>query len=599
MRSALPFLAFAHWIAAASGLPAQAPGADAGPTIECEIDHREAGRWSVRVHATRLDPTRRDVALELPDWGEWTALDSDYLQAVRFAPELESFSHIAGSTGGSTGDAARSYRLRLPPDWNGELEAEYTLLHLKAGSPVHDEHPLLPFDTPSYTQAFLINTLMRVLVDGKPLEAKRIVRIRAREGETVATGWNGVSTGSQISELPQAIDNALIVIGELVGHAQDLEGDAPCEVIQFARGPDATGDVLALVRTLLSAYTRNTSRVLDSPARVFLDDPCGGNTGGTRTDRGFVVQFDPREADGSEQPAFRKLVAHELFHNWLGGLIRSTDESMVWFSEGFTEYLALWHLAAEGLASREWFAGELAGMDASIREGDAYGRVAFADPDVEWRDEEGSNEALAYRGGAVLAFHADVALRRAGRPGLPEMITDLIARDGGRLSQRAVLESCAALGLTDFHRLHIAGRELPPLADALASIGFTPRRRDVNLAYLGIESSGGLGVGRVLAIDPEGPAAGTGLQVGDKLCGYFPSRTTGVEIRESVETKYRFGLNRVAVGIEGTYIEAIRESRELKLPLTPRPIPGGFRTEYDASGETLARFFAFRAASGR
>jgi len=71
-----------------------------------------------------------------------------------------------------------------------------------------------------------------------------------------------------------------------------------------------------------------------------------------------------------------------------------------------------WHVAASSLASREGFAERIAIMDAAARGSAVYGQVAFGDPDVGWRDHDGPRETLGYRGGALLAFHADVELRR-------------------------------------------------------------------------------------------------------------------------------------------------------------------------------------------
>ena len=100
---------------------------------------------------------------------------------------------------------------------------------------------------------------------------------------------------------------------------------------------------------------------------------------------------------------------------------------------GFTEYFAVWHVAASGLASREWFAERIAILDAAARGSAAYGQVRFGDPDVGWRDHDGPREKLGYRGGAMLAFHADVELRRQGRPGLLQLIADLMQQDDRRL----------------------------------------------------------------------------------------------------------------------------------------------------------------------
>lgn len=75
-------------------------------------------------------------------------------------------------------------------------------------------------------------------------------------------------------------------------------------------------------------------------------------------------------------------------------------------------------MAASGLASREWFAERIATLHAEARGSAACGQVRFGDPDVGWRDHDGPRETLGYRGGALLAFQADVELRRQGRPGL-------------------------------------------------------------------------------------------------------------------------------------------------------------------------------------
>jgi hypothetical protein len=588
---ALPSLAVALLAALVPAAAAQqAPAAT--PLVEYRIDATDDGRWMLRLHATGLDPAHRDVTLELADWGEWQALDAAYLHTIRFEPGLASTARSAGYSG----DGARRFTQQLPADWNGELVAEYALTRLKFGADEHDAHPLLPFDQPSCTQAFLINTLMRVLVDGRPVPARRTVHIQAPPGATVATGWAGVSTGSQDSELPDGVDNSLIFLGELKGRATALAGDAPCEVIQLARGPDLSGPVLGLVQTLLGAYVRDTGRALGRPMRVFLADPCGGHTGGTHTDRGYVVHVHAEAADATEAQDFRRLLAHELFHEWLGGLVHAQDASTTWFTEGFTEYLASWQLAASGLLSRAWFAEQLAGKDAEVRDGEAYGQVAFADPGVSWRDGGGSHEHLAYSGGAVLAFHADVALRRAGRPGLPEMIQDLLARDGGRLTLQSIHDAFAALGLEDFYRRYVAGRELPPLGDALVSIGYVPQRTAAALTYLGIESSGGLAVGRVLSIDPDGPAAGTSLQVGDELLGFSPARENRPTVGDSVTTTFRFGLDRIASGAEEAVLDVQRAGQELQVRVVPRLISGGFRTAYQPEGESLADFFNYGGA---
>jgi hypothetical protein len=170
----------------------------------------------------------------------------------------------------------------------------------------------------------------------------------------------------------------------------------------------------------------------EDPVRLFIAPWEGG---GTMTDHGCIVGA-PGALDDGLAPDYVRLLAHELFHIWLGGYLSPDDESLVWFHEGFTEYCAVWHVAASGLASREWFAERIAIMDAETRASEAYGRVAFADPAVSWRDDNGPNETLGYRGGALLAFCADQELRRQGRPGLLQMLADGPAAQAVRIGDQ-------------------------------------------------------------------------------------------------------------------------------------------------------------------
>ncbi len=563
--------------------------------IEYWLEHDPSpgdGTWKVRLSASGLDTAQRDVTLELSDWGGWGDVDSLYLRGVHIDPPPRRAGTDTAT--GWSGDGARRFELQVPDDWDGHVAAEYALHHLEAGSRVHDQKPLLPFRTTTYTQAFSINTLMRVLFNGEPVRATQRVHIRAPDGMTIATGWGGVSTGRQTADLPYEVDNALIVIGKVVGHESATGDAASCEVIQFAAGPDVTDQVVPLVKSLLSAYARSAGCGLGFPVRVILNDPCGGNIGGTRTDRGLVVHVDAREPGFVSQDGFKRILAHELFHNWLGGLIAADDESTVWFSEGFTEYLALWHLVSGDHLPADWFADRLVGMDSTIREGEAYGRVAFADPGVRWRDGDGPNETFAYRGGALLAFHTDVALRQAGRAGLPQMIADLIHQHAGKLSHDTIRHWYESNGLAEFYHLYVAGRELPALSEALVSLGFVPQRREEALTYLGIQTHAGLSVGRVLAIDPDGPAAATELKVGDKIRGYYPARSERPQVDDAVDTPYRFGLERITPDRAGTYVDVLRDGRELQVPITPRIIPGGYITRYAAGGEQVRAFFEFR-----
>ena len=139
--------------------------------------------------------------------------------------------------------------------------------------------------------------------------------------------------------------------------------------------------------------------------------------GGTRTD-GAIAVGCPAGLQGDAHAYTLHFLAHELFHDWLGGQLQSTEgERLAWFWEGFTEYASLWQLAQQGAVSRAWFAQRVLDWEADLAGNENWGELAFADPDVDWRD--GVIEPLAYKGSALLAFELDVTLREA--PALYEL----------------------------------------------------------------------------------------------------------------------------------------------------------------------------------
>ncbi len=60
--------------------------------------------------------------------------------------------------------------------------------------------------------------------------------------------------------------------------------------------------------------------------------------GGIALHNSFAAYF----SQGITKTQFKKLLAHEHLHNWIGGAIKNTEEELnYWWSEGFTDYYAL------------------------------------------------------------------------------------------------------------------------------------------------------------------------------------------------------------------------------------------------------------------
>jgi predicted metalloprotease with PDZ domain len=313
----------------------------------------------------------------------------------------------------------------------------------------------------------------------------------------------------------------------------------------------------------------------------------------------LIVGYQEEDLESGLSSGFFHLLIHEVAHCWVGGMLPPPEgETLVWFHEGFNEYLCMWHAAAAGLRGPDWFAEELAQHETAARRS-SLGRVAFADPGVRWRDDDGPNETMGYKGGALLAFLADVELRRQGRPGLPLMVADLL-RAGEPLSLAAIRAWMEENGLRDFHAARVARPDpLSGVGEALLALGYEPSESEAALTYLGLRTDVDGPPCEVLEVDPEGPAARAGFRPGDRIQGWFPARVAPPLVRPSVATPYRFGLAVIASGAETAEIDVLRGGEELKLSVEPRLIAGGYRRSYRRGGPAVDAFFRYEPPERR
>jgi hypothetical protein len=477
----------AAWLVAVT-LPTSSDDGDRKPprleyTMRCELDGT-ADRLEVDLVVTGLDPAKRDLAFELPLWGEWIELDEYYVTRVRAAPPVKH-------------DLVNRFYWRpvLPADWGGRLELHYELPIVALQSAAHERHGLLPWRMPSYVHAFTANTLMRLLVGGERQDADRRLELIAAQPKPgspswhVVTGWGGVSESRQSIVLPPGADNTALFFGEIVGRSTMESGTGGAiDVVQFGRHVDRTPIVLELAHQLRGTCALQLGVLPPGAETLVITEP---GLGGTHVEGAIALGHPEAGAKGELEVGTAHFLAHEMFHAWLPGVLKAkprtpgvTDggDGLEWFFEGFTEYFSLWHLASLGKVTPQEFADRVRWFERLCRESSAFGEVAFADPAVNWR--EPAAESIAYKGGMLLAFHLDVELRALGEPGLPQLFRDLMAENAGRYDLAALRNWCVANGLEETWQRLVERPAEFAVDDALVRIGYRERREGENRILL-------------------------------------------------------------------------------------------------------------------
>jgi hypothetical protein len=547
------------------------------PRVEYRLRYDPALRdaaWEIELRGRGLAEVH-GLALVLEDWGEWTRVDDYYLRDLRSDPPLRR----------DPEDRTR-FRVDAPRGWNGDLKLSYEIPAAELGSGAREHHGLLPYRAPTYSLGFSANTLMHAVWDGMPAEFAPAIEISVPPDWTIATGLAPSSRGRLSTVIPASTGNTVISFGRPRSVAASSDPALPIEVVQWGGKEEKASSVLRFADVYLSACTSATGMPPTGPMHLIVTEP---GFGGTRVD-GAIALGCPTDLDPQEDGGTLHFVAHELFHDWLGGRLRSAtdDESLCWFWEGFTDYLSLWELASSGLVSRAWFAERLATCERRANAVKGRDEYAYADPQVPWRDSE--VEPLAYQGSALLAFSLDVALRRCGKPGLMALIRHLGASKGGRYELADLRAWIEGQGLPEFWRERFEKPSPHTLREDLVEIGFVPREDDEPIPYLGVQLDREGPFGTVVAVDPSGPAHGI-VEPGDQVHGLTPTREDRPSVPPELAAPYRFGLDLYEPKAEQVRVDVMRDGTRQELWVKPRTIAGGRTTRLVPDDARLDRFF--------
>lgn len=248
------------------------------------------------------------------------------------------------------------------------------------------------------------------------------VTFDAPEGWTLTAPW---ATGGLSGRAPTVEDFQVngFALGPYEPSVQRIGDFALTSVYEERLGEIAKPFGEELLEKLLPAYTDYFGGQPASGYSTFHFSY--GNSDGSAFRQSFTLQYE-WPLNEVEKPAWARALAHETMHLWIGAEgIRRADHQIEWFTEGFTDYLAIKHLYLAGFMDDEELRQQLGGV---ITRHQLGSRLSGGTSLREAGLEKGRNWFLIYGGGGLIAFVLDAEMSRAEPGSFDRMMADLYAK---------------------------------------------------------------------------------------------------------------------------------------------------------------------------
>jgi len=361
------------------------------------------------------------------------------------------------------GDADGASKLRLPSGWDTENQLYNAIRNLRATSPetkidgTNQPH----VKTITYPANQVVHVQYDVIQDwpGAAVRSGRFNRVILQKVYFYALGtalwvlpdWDrsrSVNVQLQWKNLPsdwmlcnsfganeasqsfqttlEGFRKGVFLAGDFRVHGLSIRG-RPVQIATRGKWRFPDTEFHSLVQKVMEAE-RSFWNDDDFPRYLVVlfptDDPPGTGHGEARTDA-LALYFSKDVADTS---AMRILLAHEMFHAWNASRLRrlEDDNTLYWFSEGFTDhYAALLLWRAKVISHSEYIDrcnDLLRRYYTSRRRNHSYARIQAE------RGSDNEAERQIYVRGATLALRWDALIRSetGGKHSLDDVMRDLI-----------------------------------------------------------------------------------------------------------------------------------------------------------------------------
>ena len=331
--------------------------------------------------------------------------------------------------------------------------------------------------------------------------------------------------------------HALFLAGDLRVLENDVNG-RPLVVALHGEDWGFSADELAALASRIVALERDFFDDHERPyyliSAIGVGQKQAGSTsfGGTGLTDSFALFLTPGMDLAAGGPGAGSgiawLLAHELFHDWNGHVIRLAQPEQLgyWFSEGFTDFYARSLLRRSGLLSLEEYVDSWNQKLASYATNPERNAPAERIREAFWTDRNVGE--LPYQRGDVVALFVDHAIREAsgGARSLDDLMRGLVARARAGEDEFTNDELVAAIG-------ELAGEEVAEAVRAVVVDGATVELPDdagapelelvpaeIALFDTGFDHERSIAEGRVCGVRAESGAARAGLVDGMKLASW-------------------------------------------------------------------------------
>jgi hypothetical protein len=180
------------------------------------------------------------------------------------------------------------------------------------------------------------------------------------------------------------LNNSLLICGDI----RTLSDQARDCVIQYATDRQWLFDdrrVLELVRKIARAEiaffgSAPTDQITVLLAANEVISPDGFDVYGVHTGSSVLVMIDAETNWGMLQEQAASVIAHEMFHGWLGEAITQNDPATLWFTEGATTWYSARILTAAGIWDPDHARQILSDrLENDYARSDLLGRVSIAE----------------------------------------------------------------------------------------------------------------------------------------------------------------------------------------------------------------------------